>query len=119
MKQRLFLLFLLAPLFVFAQKSKSNNGNKVVMVVGKPMSSGDSLMVRQMFFSALREKTIENFTLATDLFNRVLQTDPANDASMYELATVKKVQNDYVSARDLLEKAVTVKPDNEWYWIAL
>ncbi|HVV54964.1 MAG TPA: tetratricopeptide repeat protein, partial [Mucilaginibacter sp.] len=27
--------------------------------------------------------------------------------------------NDYPGAQDLLERAVTVKPDNEWYWVAL
>ncbi len=118
-KPIIFFLFLIVPVFAFAQKENSGNGNRVVMVVGKPMTSGDSLMVRQLFFSALHEKTIENFTLATELFNRVLQSDPANDASMFELANLKKLQNDYVNAQELLEKAVTVKPDNEWYWVAL
>jgi tetratricopeptide (TPR) repeat protein len=118
-KPIIFFLFLIAPVFAFAQKDNSGNGNRVVVVVGKPMTSGDSLMVRQLFFSALHEKTIENFTLATELFNRVLQSDPANDASMFELANLKKLQNDYPNAQELLEKAVTVKPDNEWYWVAL
>jgi tetratricopeptide (TPR) repeat protein len=118
-KPVIFLLFLILPFFVFSQNKNSGKGNSIVMVVGKPMTSDDSLMVRQLFFSALHEKTIENFTLATELFNRVLQSDPANDASMFELANLKKLQNDYANAQELLEKAVTVKPDNEWYWVAL
>jgi tetratricopeptide (TPR) repeat protein len=115
----IFILCLVLPVLVFAQEEGPGKGNRVVMVVGKPMTSVDSIMVRQLFFSAIREKTIENFTLATELFNRVLQTDPANDASLYELANLKKLQNNYIEAQDLLEKAVTVKPDNEWYWVAL
>ncbi|HWD90580.1 MAG TPA: tetratricopeptide repeat protein [Mucilaginibacter sp.] len=107
------------PAVVFAQKAKKDTGNRVVMVVGKPMTSEDSLQVRRLFFSALRYKEIENFTGAAEQFGQVLQADPANDASMYELAMLKKNQNDYTSAQDLLEKAVTVKPDNEWYWVAL
>jgi tetratricopeptide (TPR) repeat protein len=119
MKKRVvFSAILLMPFFALAQNNQGK-GNKVVMVVGRPMTQGDSLTVRQLFFSALREKTIENFTLAIEMFNQVLQVDPQNDASMYELATLKKVQNDYPSAQDLLERAVTVKPDNEWYWVAL
>jgi tetratricopeptide (TPR) repeat protein len=117
LKRIAFSLFLLLPFIVFAQKRQK--GNNVVMVVSKPMTAQDSLDVKRLFFSALREKTIENFTLASDMFNQVLQVDPANDASMYELATLKKVQNDYGTAQGLLERAVTVKPDNEWYWIAL
>jgi tetratricopeptide (TPR) repeat protein len=32
---------------------------------------------------------------------------------------LKKVQNDYTGAQPLLERAVAVKPNNEWYWSAL
>lgn len=107
------------PALGFAQSEKPSKSHRVVMVTGKPMTSMDSIMVKQLYFSALKEKTIENFPLAIELFNRVLQTDPANDAAMYELANLKKNQNDQDGAKDLLEKAVTVKPDNEWYWVAL
>lgn len=121
MKQGLFVFLwvLILPVFAFAQNENAGKGNRVVMVVGKPMNSEDSLMVKQLFFSALREKEKEEFPQATDFFNRVLQIDPANDASLYELANMKKLQSDYTDAQDLLEKAVTVKPDNEWYWVAL
>lgn len=85
----------------------------------RPLSDADSSMVQQLYFSALREKTIENLKLAADLFGRVLQIDPANDASMYELATLKKIDNDYNSAQQLLEKAVSLNQDNKWYWTAL
>ena len=118
-KRIIFFAILLMPLGLFAQKHTPDKSNKVVIVVGKPMTQSDSLTVKQLFFSALREKTIENFTLATEMFNQVLQVDPQNDASMFELSTLKKVQNDYPSAQELLERAVTVKPDNEWYWVAL
>ena len=121
MKQKLVVLLgcFLAPVFVFAQNKDSGKGNRVVMVVGKPMTNDDSLMVRQLFFSALREKTVENFPLATEMFSQVLQVDPQNDASMFQLANIKKLKNEYTDAQDLLERAVTVKPDNEWYWVAL
>lgn len=89
------------------------------MVVGKPMTYTDSAMVRQLFFSALREKTVENITQASQLFDRVIKIDPANDASLFELAIIKKSKNNYTDAQALLEKAVTVNPDNEWYWAAL
>jgi len=86
---------------------------------GKPMTNADSGTVKQLFFSALREKTVENLSLASELFERVLQIDPANDASMFELANLKKLKDDYEGAQTLLEKAVTVNQDNEWYWTAL
>lgn len=123
MKQKLVIILSMValPVFAFAQSKADGkgSGNRMVMVVGRPMTNSDSLTMRQLFFSGLREKSIENFALATDYFNQVLTIDPANDASMYELATMKKIKNDYTGALDMLERAVTVKPDNEWYWVAL
>lgn len=116
--QRLIFSILLIPVWALAQH-KTGKGSAVVIVTGKPMTSLDSEMVKEYYFSALHEKTIENFSLAEDEFNKVLQTDPANDAAMYELANLKKLDNKYTEAQGLLEKAVTVKPDNEWYWVAL
>jgi tetratricopeptide (TPR) repeat protein len=99
--------------------SSNGQNKKIVVVAGRPMSSTDSAVVKQLFFSALREKAIENTTLAAEFFDKVIQMDPANDASMYELANIKKTKNNYSDAQELLEKAVTVNPDNEWYWTSL
>lgn len=93
--------------------------NAQKQTVSKTMSSLDSMDVKQLFFSALREKTVENLKHASELFERVIQADPLNDASLYELANLKKIQNDYAGAQPLLERAVAVKPNNEWYWAAL
>jgi tetratricopeptide (TPR) repeat protein len=79
----------------------------------------DSDAVENLFFSALREKTIDNNTQAAELFNKILVLDPANDAALYELANIRKKENKLAEAQPLLEKAVTIKPDNEWYWSSL
>ena len=95
------------------------NPDKPATVIGKSLSNEDSLEVKTLFFDAISAKTIENLPNAENLFNRVLQIDPANDAAMYELANLKKLKNDYDGAQLLLEKAVAVNQDNEWYWTAL
>ena len=102
--------------FVFIPQSAA-----LAQTSASPKSTGslDSSEIRQLFFSALREKTVENLKHASELFERVIQADPRNDASLYELANLKKIQNDYANAQPLLERAVAVKPDNEWYWSAL
>ncbi|QKJ31630.1 tetratricopeptide repeat protein [Mucilaginibacter mali] len=117
LKRLLILGMMAAPACVLAQVKKP--GASTERAPGKPMTSIDSVMVKQYFFSALHEKTIENFPLAADLFNRVLQTDANNDAAMYELAGMKKLQKDNDGARQLLERAVTINANNEWYWISL
>jgi tetratricopeptide (TPR) repeat protein len=79
----------------------------------------DSAEIKKLFFSAISQKAIDQNTEAAELFNKVLQIDPSNDASLYELANIKKIQNNYTEARPLLERAVAIKPDNEWYWSSL
>ncbi len=122
MKQRFIILFVLLPAVlqgVAVQRRNAPETNNFGIDDGKPANDLDSSMVRQLFFSALREKTIENYQLAADLFNRILQIDPTNDASLYELARIKRLQNNEAAARELFEKAVAVKPNNEYYWLAL
>ncbi|HEY0245115.1 MAG TPA: tetratricopeptide repeat protein, partial [Mucilaginibacter sp.] len=90
-----------------------------VIVPNQPGTGRDANKVQEMFYAAISKKTIEENKDASDLFNRILVIDPSNDASMYELAKLDKLQNNYAGAKTLLEKAVTIKPDNEWYWLAL
>ncbi len=85
----------------------------------KPMTVTDSNMVRQMFFSALCEKTSERYPEAAELFTHVLQVDPLNDASLFELGKIKRLLKDETTARGLFEKATSLQPDNQYYWMAL
>ncbi|MFD2874529.1 tetratricopeptide repeat protein [Mucilaginibacter ximonensis] len=82
-------------------------------------TSIDSGAIQNLFFSALREKTVENNAQAAELFNKILVLDPQNDAALYELANIRRKENKLAEAQPLLEKAVAVKPDNEWYWASL
>jgi tetratricopeptide (TPR) repeat protein len=111
------ILFLVSCLLALPTSYAQNN--KIVVVASKPMTATDSVMVKDIFFNALRQKTIDNLNEAARLFGQVIQIDPSNDASLYELAMLRKDKNDYASAQQLLERAVTVNRDNEWYWMAL
>jgi tetratricopeptide (TPR) repeat protein len=110
------LIILLGGLCTTAFAQKRSNGDGAPQ---KQLSAADSSRVKELFFSAIRQKTIDNTRLATELFGQVLAIDPNNDASMYELANLQKAQNNYQAAGPLLEKATSVSPDNEWYWLAL
>jgi tetratricopeptide (TPR) repeat protein len=110
-----FMVLALLPAFAAAQKAGSNesSGGR------RPVTSTDSLEVNQLYYSALHDKVIDKIPSATEQFTRVLQMDAGNDAAMYQLAMLLKAQNKADDAQSLLEKAVTLKADNEWYWRAL
>ncbi|WP_448700750.1 tetratricopeptide repeat protein [Mucilaginibacter sp. AW1-3] len=109
----LILLFQLTVVGSFAQDKKP------ARAINKPLTGADSNMVRQMFFAALCEKTSERYPEAAELFTHVLQVDPLNDASLYELGRIKRLQKDETTARGLFEKATALQPDNQYYWMAL
>lgn len=93
--------------------------NSFTVVAGRALSSADSAMVKEWFFEGLKAKSIQNQELATEYFKRVLTIDPANDASLYELANLSHAQNKENEAEHYSREAVTVNPNNEWYWLLL
>ncbi|MDB5011217.1 MAG: invasion protein regulator [Mucilaginibacter sp.] len=117
-----FVPFIFMPLFFLLLMPHLSRAQVKAVAKNNTVKSSatiDTGAVKQMFFSALREKTIENNNQASEMFNRILQIDPGNDASMYELANLNKLKKNYQDAEMLLKKAVSLKPDNEWYWVSL
>ncbi|MGV3684543.1 MAG: tetratricopeptide repeat protein [Daejeonella sp.] len=113
MIKKLALTFILAISSMIANAQK-NQGP--VIVVGKVLSQRDSLQVREIYFEGLHQKLMENYPQAALSFQKVLEIDAANDAAMYELANMSFAQNKQTEAEQLIRNAVTVNPDNEWYW---
>lgn len=110
------ILFLLLP--CMAQKKKDETPQAVI-VVGKVLSATDSMLVKQLYFDGLHEKMIANLQLAVDYFKRVIELDPANDAALYELAAIYQAKSQWQDAEIQVRKAVTVRPENKWYWLLL
>ena len=119
-KRRNILLMALIAISIssYAQKSKKQK-QELVMVSGKVLSSADSLSVQQLYYSGLREKVVQNQTLAIDYFNQILIIDPANHNACYELAQIYFNRRDLNNAKDFAQKATAIKTDNEWYWLLL
>lgn len=110
------IIFLFFWLPSIAQKKESP---QAIIVVGKVLSATDSMLVKQLFLDGLHAKLIQNPQLAGDYFQRVMDLDPANDAAMYELASIFISKNQVQNAEDLARRAVTIKPENKWYWLLL
>jgi tetratricopeptide (TPR) repeat protein len=110
--------FLLYAFQVSAQRSKAEKAEPVI-VIGKSLNQRDSIRVKELFFSGLQEKISMNYSLAASTFSKILDLDPANDAALYELANISFAGNKPEEAERLVRKAVTVSPENEWYWVLL
>lgn len=100
----------------FSQSKKAAK-QQLVIVTGKPLSAQDSSLVESLFYSGLKEKLAQNDKLAADYFKRIIDIDPAHHYSYYELAALSFAAKDLGSAKNYIQKATTIKTDNEWYWL--
>lgn len=73
----------------------------------------------EAFMEANKQRILENWDEAGELYRKALKIDPDHDASMYELARIYKRQGRIDDAILLVEKAVQLNPKNEWYYLLL
>ncbi|MFQ5446534.1 MAG: tetratricopeptide repeat protein [Saprospiraceae bacterium] len=71
------------------------------------------------FIEGNREKLLGNWDKAVAKFQEVLEKDPRNDATAYELARVYEALKETDKALDFAQKAVEWNPANNWYKIYL
>ena len=119
MKKAVLTLILVICASALSAQKKGQPKDAVVIVTGKVLSQKDSLQVTDLFFEGLHEKMLMNYQQSASYFTKVIEIDPANDAAMYELANMSFSENRADEAETLIRNAVTVKPDNEWYWALL
>ena len=120
MRETAFIIILLTLGFSsFAQRQKKELSKEVVIVAGKILTPEDSSLVKDLFLSGLREKISAHYKLSEDYFQRVLVLDAANDAALFELAQLALDNKQIDVAEDYAKLAVTVKPDNQWYWLLM
>lgn len=70
---------------------------------------------QEVFFEALKQKGIENFDRAANLFLECKQLQPDNEAIDHELAKVYLKQKMYVPAAESAIPALVAEPSNFWY----
>lgn len=74
---------------------------------------------QEKFFEALKQKSIQNYDRAANLFLECKQLDPSNDAIDHELAKTYLLDKKYVLAQSYAKEALISSPENFWYLHAL
>ncbi|MEI7830201.1 MAG: tetratricopeptide repeat protein [Prolixibacteraceae bacterium] len=72
-----------------------------------------------LFVEGVKQRTIGNTEEAIKIFSRCLEMDPCSSSSLYEIANIHLVRGDFQSAMMMLEKAVSLAPQNQYYLILL
>ncbi len=67
------------------------------------------------FSKGLESKYNENYEAAIEFFETALKFNKDDDASMYELSELYKLQNRDTEAFSMIEQASKLQPENKWY----
>ncbi|NVN17020.1 hypothetical protein GUA46_01595 [Muricauda sp. HICW] len=70
---------------------------------------------QENFFEALKQKGIQNYDRAVDLFLKCKQLEPDNSVVDYELAKAYMLDKKYVQAQDYAVTALLSEPTDYWY----
>ncbi len=70
---------------------------------------------QENFFEALKQKGIQNYDRAVDLFLKCKQLEPNNSVVDYELAKAYMLDKKYVQAQDYAIEALLSEPADYWY----
>ncbi|MCE1197408.1 MAG: tetratricopeptide repeat protein [Marinilabiliales bacterium] len=72
-----------------------------------------------LFVEGVKQRTLGNVDEAIKIFSRCLEMDPYSSSSLYEIANIHLAKGDFQSAMMMLEKAVSISPDNKYYQLLL
>ncbi|WP_257669509.1 tetratricopeptide repeat protein [Parapedobacter tibetensis] len=89
------------------------------IVVPKILSAGDSLLIKELYFQGIQQKSSGQLAAAEKTFDKLTLLQPDNDAVHFELARIYFEKEDYWAAENAARKAADLNPDNEWYWVML
>lgn len=106
----LFGLFLI-PLHSHAQENKEIDIEESAEVYLEEYSD----QFQENFFEALKQKGIENYDRAINLFLECKILDPENAAVDYELARAYLADQQYIFAQEYALEALISEPANYWY----
>lgn len=70
---------------------------------------------QENFFEALKQKGIQNYDRAVDLFLKCKQLEPNNSVVDYELAKAYMLDKKYVQAQEYAIEALLSEPTDYWY----
>jgi len=70
---------------------------------------------QENFFEALKQKGIQNYDRAVDLFLKCKQLEPDNSVVDYELAKAYLLDKKYVQAQEYAIEALLSEPTDYWY----
>ena len=107
----------LLPFDSQSQKKKSNQkeGKKNLFNVIKEKSSKDAYKYNQYFYAGIKERSLENFDLALEYFEKCIKINNLEAAPYYEIARIYFHAGQYDKSLPYSKRSVELESQNKWY----
>ncbi len=117
-----FALLFVQPLQAQKKKKDKAKANQQKELLESFQSSNDTknkLEIESLFIEGFNQKMRGNTTDAIGIFQAIIKLDIKNHAAYYELNRIFFELGDLNKAEEYGEKAISLNPKNEWYYIYL
>lgn len=88
-------------------------------IISTSNSSSNEHDFQYTFSEAIKQRTLGNLSEAYELYSKCLFINPGSSASMYEMANILIIRNNFEEALFLMKNAVKSNPQNIWYNLLL
>ena len=75
----------------------------------------DNLSYNNLFFNALKQKSLENYERSITLFKKCIEKKPDFVEAYYQLSILHKKLNRIIEAKEFSIKTIEIQPKNIWY----
>lgn len=114
-KSKIYILALCTlPIMVKAQEILEEGG-EAVYTKEQVMAFKEKQRLDNLFFDATKAKMLDDKDKALELFLKVAEQDPKNDAAHHELARLYYLKGEINQSVQSEEKAFQLSPKNKWY----
>jgi len=113
-----YIVFFIIVFAVFGCKTTekgktSKSKNKTSQHISAQSNADNS----SVFIDANKQKLIGNYVEAAKLYEKCLEINPNDDASLYELAKINLMENRLEEALNQIRKATEIDPYNDYYLV--
>ena len=125
MNKKTYIFWVVLPFLILLYSCKAPQ-QAIIKVVPEDESKSLSLLTDEqkqqfqyLFIEGIKQRTIGNIDEAIKIFSRCLEMDSSASTAMYEIANIHLVRGDFQSAMMMLERAVSLNPQNSYYQVLL
>lgn len=115
----IFLIFFTGCLLLFGCKTSQPLVGKALpekaIEPGSLLTEEQKQQFQYFLVEGIKQRTLGNTDEAIKIFSRCLEMDPFSSTALYEIANIHLMKGDFQSSMMMLEKAVSLNPENEHF----